>query len=109
MIYTIISKKPETGDKAKIFIRGPIRIKVPNRSAEEDPYLGFATKELGEAYLRIKKFPEEDFCVVPMKNIVEERNTNKSVLVYENEAQILDAEKDTEGYDYESLIHPYTL
>ena len=105
MIYTIIMRKSELGGDENISIGGPFRIKIPKLTPDDQPYLGFASKELGETYLRIKKFPADDFYIVPIESLLDVEQTKETILVYENEKQIHDVEEDGEGYDYESLIH----
>lgn len=102
-------RKSELGGDENISIGGPFRIKVPKLPPEDQPYLGFASQELGEAYLRIKKFPAGDFHIVPIDSLLDEEQKREAILVYETEKQIHDVEKDSEGYDYESLIHRNAL
>ena len=97
------------GGDENISIGGPFRIKVPKLATEDQPYIGFSSQELGEAYLRIKKFPADDFYIVPIESLLDEEQKKGSILVYETENQIHDVEKDSEGYDYESLIHQNAL
>jgi len=105
VIYTVTSSKPKIDDSAGISIEGPIRIKVPGRDSEDDPYLGFASEKLAGIFMRIKSLSDKEFCVVQFEELGKSIDKNKPILIYENEQQILEAEKDTEGYDYESLIH----
>ena len=105
MIYTITSKITEIGETEKIFIEGPFHIKLPDRDIENQPLLGFSSEKLGEAFMRFRNYSAEEYSVVPLKNLLNEKNRNMPVLVYENEQQFLDVEKNPEGYDYESLIH----
>ena len=102
-------RKSELGGDENISIGGPFRIKVPILAPDDQPYLGFASQELGEAYLRIKKFPADDFYIVPIESLLDEEQRKESILVYETEKQIHDVEEDSEGYDYESLIHQNAL
>ena len=97
------------GETEKISIEGPFHIKVPYRDIEHQPLLGFSSEKLGEAFMRFRNYSAEEYCVVPLKNLLNEKNKNKSVLVYENEQQFIDAAKNTEGYDYESLIRQNAL
>ena len=109
MIYTITSRRTEIGDKEKISIEGPFHVKVPGRDIEDHPLLGFTSKELGGAFMKMKSFSTAEFRIVPLDDLLNENNKTKSILVYENEQQILDVEKNSEGYDYESLIRQNTL
>ncbi len=109
MIYTITSIVTEIGDSEKISIKGPLHIKVPNRDIEDQPLLGFSSKELGEAFMGFRNYSSEEYSVVPLKTLLNENNKNKSVLVYENEQQFIDVQKNSEEYDYESLIHQNAL
>ena len=109
MIYTITSRRTEIGGTEKISIEGPFHIKVSNRDIEDQPLLGFSSKVLGEAYMRMKSFSEEEYQIVPLNDVLNENNKSKPILVYENEEQILDVEKNSEEYDYESLIRENAL
>ena len=102
-------KRSELGGDENISIGGPFRIKVPRLPPEDQPYLGFSSQELGEAYLKIKKFPAGDFFIVPIDSFLDEEQKKEAILVYETEKQIHDVEKDSEGYDYEGLIHQNAL
>jgi hypothetical protein len=109
MIYSITSRKAETDGEIKISIKGPYRVKVPGRAPEDHPYIGFASQELGETYMKIKNIPAEEFFIVPFDSLLDEERRKGSILIYENEKQILDVEKNSEGYDYESLIRQHAL
>lgn len=109
MIYTIIMRKSEFGGDEKISIGGPFRIKVPKHAPEDQPYIGFSSQELGEAYLKIKMFPADDFYVEPIESLLDEEQRKESILIFDTEKQIHDVEEDSEGYDYESLIHQNAL
>ncbi|MBT8370254.1 MAG: hypothetical protein KJO34_04785 [Deltaproteobacteria bacterium] len=102
-------RKNELGGNEHISIGGPFRIKVPKASSDDQPYIGFSSQELGEAYLKIKNFPADDFYIVPIETLLDEEQRKHPILIYENEKQIHDVEKDSEGYDYESLIHQNAL
>ncbi len=102
-------RKSEFGGDEIISIGGPFRIKVPKLAPNDQPYIGFSSQELGEEYLRIKKFPADDFYIVTIESLLNEEQRKESILVYETEKQIHDVEKDSEGYDYESLIHQNSL
>ena len=105
MIYTIIMRKTELGGDEGISIGGPFRIKLPKLPPEDQPYIGFSSQDLGEEYLRIKNFPADDFFIVPIDSVLGKDRKKEAILVFETEKQILDVEKDSEGYDYASLIH----
>lgn len=109
MIYTIIMRKSEFGGDANISIGGPFRIKVPKLALDDQPYIGFSSLELGEAYLRIKNFPSDNFHIEPIESLLDEEQRKKLILIFENEKQIHDVEKNGEVYDYESLIHRNAL
>ena len=102
-------RKSELGGDESISIGGPFRIKVPKLPPEDQPYIGFSSQELGEAYLKIKKFPADDFYVVPIDSLLDEEQKKEAILVYETEKQIHDVEENSEGYDYESLIRQNAL
>ena len=109
MIYTIIMRKRELGGDENISIGGPFRIKVPKLAPDDQPYIGFSSQELGEAYLRIKNFPVDGFYIVPIESLLDEEQRKEPILIYETEKQIHDVEEEGEGYDYESLIHQNAL
>ena len=109
MIFTVTSKNTNLDGSGGVSIEGPIRIKVPGRNAKDDPYLGFTSKDLAETFMRMKSLSEKEFCVVPFEALGDSTKKNKPVLIYENEQQIIEAERYTEGYDYESLIHHNAL
>ena len=109
MIYTITQRYTESGEDKQISIERQFRIKVPGRSAKDDPYLGFASIDIGEAFMKFKNMSLKEFQVVPILDVLDEEQRQNPVLVYENEKQIMEAENDTEGYDYESLIRHHAL
>lgn len=109
MIYTITSRHTEIGETEKTFIKGPFHVKVPGRDKENHPLLGFSSTKLGEVFMRVRKFSEAEYCIVPMDDLLNEDNRHQSVLVYESEKQILDVLDDPEEYDYESLIQDNAL
>jgi hypothetical protein len=105
MIYVITSRRIDIGKSIQIDKGVPLHIKVPSRDLEGQPYLGFISKELGEKYLEFKKIPTENLGVVPIDDGLNEEYRNRPILIFENENQIIEMEKDTEGYDYDSQIH----
>ena len=105
MIYVITSRRIEIEKSIQIDGGVPLHIKVPTRDLEDQPYLGFTSKNLGEKYLEIKNIPKEDLCVVPIDDGLNEEYINRAILIFENENQIVEMAKDAEGYDYESQIH----
>ena len=107
MIYVITSRRVEIGKSVQIDKGVPLHIKVPTRDLDDQPYLGFTSKNLGEKYLEIKNIPTEDLCIVPIDDGLNEEYKSRAILVIENESQIV--EMDTEGYDYESQIRENTL
>ncbi len=109
MIYVITSRRIEIEKSIQIDKRVPLHIKVPTRDLENQPYLGFTSKYLGEKYLELKNIPKENLRVVPIIDGLNEKYKNRVILIFENEKQIVEMMKDTEGYDYESQIHENAL
>ena len=109
MIYVITSRRIEIGQSVQIDKGIPLHIKVPTRDLDDQPYLGFNSKNLGEKYLEIKNIPTEHLCVVPIDDGLNEEYKSRAILIIENENQIMEMEKDTEGYDYESQIRKNAL
>jgi hypothetical protein len=109
MIYVITSRRIEIGKSIQLDKGVPLHIKVPTRDLEDQPYLGFTSKNLGEKYLELKNIPKKDLCVVPVDDGLNEEYKNRAILIFENEKQINEMEKDVEGYDYESQIHENAL
>jgi hypothetical protein len=109
MIYVITSRRIEIGKSIQIDKGVPLHIKVPTRGLEEQPYLGFTSRNLGEKYLELKDIPTEDLCVVTIDDGLNEEYKNRAMLIFENEKQIIEMENDIEGYDYESQIHENAL
>ncbi len=109
MIYVITSRRIEIEKSIQIDQGVPLHIKIPNRGFENQPYLGFISKYLGEKYLELKNIPKENLCVVPIDDGLNEEYKNRAILIFENENQIIEMAKDTEGYDYESQIHENAL
>jgi len=107
MIYVITSRRIEIEKSIQIDNGAPLHIKVPTRDLDDQPFLGFTSKNLGEKYLEVKNIPTEDLCVVSMDDGLNEEYLNRAILVIENENQIM--EMDTEGYDYESHIRKNAL
>ena len=109
MTYAITSRRTESEGSLLPKAGVPIHIKVPGRSSQDQPFVGFATKALGEQFLRIKNLPAEDYCVVVLKDGIDAEYHNNAILMIENERQLSDMEKDREGFDYEKLIHRTAL
>ena len=59
--------------------------------------------------MRIRNFSVDEYYVVPLSDLLNEKNKHKPVLVYESEEQVLDVECNSKEYDYESLIHQIAL
>ena len=109
MAYAITSRRTESEGSLLPKAGVPIHIKVPGRSGQDQPFVGFATKALGEQFLRIKNLPTKDYCVVAVKDGIDAEYHDNTILMFENEIQLSDLEKDGEGFDYEKLIHRSAL
>jgi len=109
MIYVITSKRIDIGKTIQLDRGVPLHIRIPTIDLEDQPYLGFISKDLGEKYLEIKNIPTEDLSVVPIDDGLNEEYKNRAILIIKNESQILEMEKDSAGYDYESHIQDRAL
>ncbi len=109
MTYAITSRRTENEGPLLPKAGVPIHIKVPGRENQDQPFVGFATRELGEQFLSIKNLPSEDYCVVAIEEGIDTEYHNNAILIFENERQLIDMEKDREGYDYENHIHRSAL
>ena len=109
MIFAITSRKSSKDGSLLIKPGVPILIKVPRRGLEDQPYLGFTTKELGEKFLELKNISSSDYCVVSVGEGLSVEYQNREILLFDNESQIIQMEKDTEGYDYECQIYKNAL
>ena len=101
MIHVIISSRPD--------LEFPLCIKVPSRPLNSQPYLGFVSKEIGEAFLKIRNIEDNSCYVAPVTDVLDKDSIANEILVFETEQQIIDSGIDTEGFDYESLIQKYAL
>lgn len=81
-----------------------LRLKVPSRSMETQPYLAFASLDVGQFFLRVREIDDERFSVASIVDAAKLLNANSEFLVFRSGQQILDSVADPEGYDYESLI-----
>ena len=109
MTYAITSTRTENEGSLLPKAGVPIHIKVPGRESQDQPFVGFATRELGEKFLSIKNLPSENYCVVVMEEGIDSEYHNNAILIIENERQLIEMENNGEGYDYEKHIHRTAL
>ena len=105
MIYLIVSRSSEVGDKVRVDAETPLIIKIPKTNEEEHPIIGFESLALAQLFLERRNIPGSDYKFV-LKGIgLSEKFDNKRIFLIENESQLEEIEKDPEGYDYEKNIH----
>ncbi|MDH3856571.1 MAG: hypothetical protein OEV07_01135 [Gammaproteobacteria bacterium] len=59
--------------------------------------------------MELKKISNDDLYILPVDEGLNEAYRNRVKFIFENETQLIEVEKDTEGYDYESQIHENAL
>jgi len=109
MIYVIKSRIPGIDDPLATLSEEPLHIKVSTRDLDNQPFIGFATEELGETFLNLKSYLDENYFVVPLGKKIYERYKNRPYIYFENEHQILEVQKNAQGYNYEILIRQNDL
>lgn len=82
------------------------RIEVPSRTGEAQPYVGFATKEIADAFLLVKGLSTE-VSLMPLLNAKGLLKLPFDILVFQSIQQVWDSMQDHEGYDHESLVRRY--
>jgi len=104
MIYLIVSRSSEVGDKVRVEAETPLLIKVPKKDEEEHLIIGFESLALAQLFLERRNITDNDYKFV-LKGIgLSDKFDNKRIFLVENESQLDEIEKDPEGYDYEKNI-----
>ncbi len=81
-----------------------VRVKIPSRTMEAQPYLAFSSLDVGQFFLRVRDIDDEQYSVTSIVDATKHLTANCDFLVFRSGQQILDSIADPEGYDYESLI-----
>lgn len=104
MIYLIVSRSTEIGDKVSIEAGTPIHIKVPKAEDNEQLIVGFDSLALAQKYLARRNVTSNEYKFVLKGSGLSEKFDGKRIFVVKNESQLDDMERDPEGYDYENDI-----
>ena len=96
MIFLLTSTRPDLG--------GPCQIRLSRGGNRDNPYLGFVSEELRQAYLKFKNWGDDSFYVASIEDLRDEIDKLKDIIVLRDENQFQDIEKDPEGYEYEKYI-----
>ena len=81
-----------------------VRVMIPSRTMEAQPYLAFSSLDVGQFFLRARDIDDEKYSVTSIVEATKHLAANSEFLVFRSGQQILDSISDPEGYDYESLI-----
>tara|TARA_R110002167_G_scaffold317823_1_gene523439 strand:+ start:243 stop:572 length:330 start_codon:yes stop_codon:yes gene_type:complete len=109
MIYIVISGKTEKDESNGIEPGTPLFVKISGGGIGNQPILGFSSIELGEKYLKLKNIPLGSYQLVSIEEGLSVKYKDARVVLFTNEEQLLDVEKDSEGYDYEKRIYTNAL
>jgi hypothetical protein len=104
MIYLIVSRSTEIGDKVSIEAETPIHIKVPKTEDNEHLIVGFDSLALAQKFLDRRNIPPNEYKFVLKGRGLTEKFDGKRIFLVKNESQLDDMERDPEGYDYENDI-----
>ena len=101
MIFVLFSCDPD--------VESVCRIKIPTRGVEDQPYAGFLSRAIGEAFLKVKGLPIDSLSLKPLAEV---RNMVKhpfDILVFRTIEQIQKSVEDPDGNDYERLVERHDV
>ena len=104
MIYLIVSRNTEIGDKVSIEAGTPIHIKVSKTEDNEHLIVGFDSLTLAQKFLNRRNVSSNEYKFILKGSGLSEKFDGKRIFLVKNESQLDDMERDPEGYDYENDI-----